>query len=352
MLEGLVLTAAFLVFTRSPFLGYLALEVADQAAQIYALQAAVQAGGAGLNPNTTFEPGQAASLSLGQENDHPQLSYLHLSAPYVEPGTSAPDRPAFALLIGPGEQVLASSYPDRVPVATNVAQALPEEMALIRNALAGKPDGVVKDTPEGMQASVAHDLEPGPETFGGRVYPGPGWGPPDANLLTQVGAVLIPSSVGWLCLMVPIGWIFGILTTRGLIRRIERLGDATARFTHGDFSQRVPVSKADEIGQLEHQFSGMAEQLVDSIAQRQALAEQSARREERARIEQEMSSAHYVQQALLPEEVLSPSQAGRLSPSIVPLARSAGTCTISCPYPTAGLGSSSAMLRGKACPRL
>jgi serine phosphatase RsbU (regulator of sigma subunit) len=67
----------------------------------------------------------------------------------------------------------------------------------------------------------------------------------------------------------------------------------------------VPVRKLDEIGQLEQQFNGMAEQLISSFAQRQAIAEQSARREERARIEQEMSSAHYVQQSLLPENVPS-----------------------------------------------
>jgi serine phosphatase RsbU (regulator of sigma subunit) len=67
----------------------------------------------------------------------------------------------------------------------------------------------------------------------------------------------------------------------------------------------VPVEKSDEIGYLEQQFNGMAGQLVDSFAQRQALAEQSARQEERARIEQEMESAQYVQESLLPDEVPS-----------------------------------------------
>ena len=306
MLEGLVLTVAFLVFTRSPFLAYLTLQSADQAAQIYALQAALQADGEELNPDTTFEPGQAASLSPGQEGGPPQFSYMHLTIPYIDPGASAPNRPAFALLIGPDERVVASSYADRVPVSTNVAQALPGEMDLIRSALAGKSDGMVKETVQGRQAIVARTIWSGDEKPLGSVYiQAPAGGPPDANLLAQVGGVLIPSGLGWLCLMLPIGWIFGILTTRSIIRRIERLGDATARFTHGDFSQRVPVSKLDEIGQLEQQFNGMAEQLVSSFAQRQAIAEQSARREERARIEQEMSSAHYVQQSLLPENVPS-----------------------------------------------
>lgn len=306
MLEGLVLTVVYFLFTSSPFLAYLTIEKADQAALIYALQAAVQASDKGLNPNTTFEPGRRASLSLRQENDplQTEYSYLYLSVPYVEPGTSAPDPPTFALLIGPNEKVIVSSYPDRYPVSTIITRALPEQVTLIRNALAGTPDGEVKYTSQGIQTFVARtiwsqDREPLGvvyiQTLAGRQA--------DSNLLTLVGGVLIPSGLGWLFLMLPVGLLFGIFTTRGTIRRIEHLVEATARFTEGDFSRRVSVSKADEIGQLEKRFNGMAEQLIDSFAQRQALAEQSARLEERARYEQEMSSAHYVQQSLLPEEV-------------------------------------------------
>jgi serine phosphatase RsbU (regulator of sigma subunit) len=47
----------------------------------------------------------------------------------------------------------------------------------------------------------------------------------------------------------------------------------------------------------------MAEQIVTSFEQQRALAEQSARREERARIEQEMQSAFFIQKSLLPESV-------------------------------------------------
>jgi serine phosphatase RsbU (regulator of sigma subunit) len=307
LLEALVLTVVFWMFTRSPFLGYFALERADQAAQLYALQAAVEGGGTDLSPDTTFEPGQPGSLSLAEENDSPQLSYLHLAVPYVEPGASAPNRPAVALLIGPDEQVIASSYPDRYPVSTNIAQALPdEELALIRNALAGTQDGALRNSPQGRQAAVARTVwSRGQEPLGAVYIQVPVGGAPDANVLAQVGAVLIPSGLAWLCLMLPIGLIFGVLTTHGMIRRIERLAGATARFTRGDFSQRVPVSRRDEIGLLEQQFNGMAEQLVDSFAQRQASAEQSARREERARIEQELSSARYIQQSLLPKEMPS-----------------------------------------------
>jgi serine phosphatase RsbU (regulator of sigma subunit) len=49
----------------------------------------------------------------------------------------------------------------------------------------------------------------------------------------------------------------------------------------------------------------MAEQLVTSFEQQRSLAEQSARREERARIEQEMQSAYFIQKSLLPGAVPS-----------------------------------------------
>jgi serine phosphatase RsbU (regulator of sigma subunit) len=96
-----------------------------------------------------------------------------------------------------------------------------------------------------------------------------------------------------------------VLTTRGLIRRFHRLVSATAKFANGDFTQRVSVSRQDEIGQLERQFNQMAGQLVETMAQRQALIEQNVRLEERTRIEQEMRTAHLIQHSLLPKEVPS-----------------------------------------------
>ncbi len=66
---------------------------------------------------------------------------------------------------------------------------------------------------------------------------------------------------------------------------------ATTRFADGDYSQRVEVVRADEVGQLEGQFNRMAAQLVESIAQQQALVEQNARMQERARISRDLHDA-------------------------------------------------------------
>jgi two-component system, NarL family, sensor histidine kinase LiaS len=93
----------------------------------------------------------------------------------------------------------------------------------------------------------------------------------------------------FLLVFVPLtGALFGIISTQGLIQRIRGLVAATTRFADGDYSQRVQVSRRDEVGQLEEQFNRMAQQLVESIAQRQGLAEQNARLAERARLARDL----------------------------------------------------------------
>jgi signal transduction histidine kinase len=87
------------------------------------------------------------------------------------------------------------------------------------------------------------------------------------------------------------GVLFGWITTRGLVDRVQRLVAATAQFAASDYSHRIESHHQDEIGQLERQFNHMAEQLVEQIAQRQQLAEQNARLAERARISRELHDA-------------------------------------------------------------
>jgi two-component system, NarL family, sensor histidine kinase LiaS len=121
-------------------------------------------------------------------------------------------------------------------------------------------------------ASVINGINPGigPWQFTGRL----------------ASSVLVP-----LLIAAPIGGLFGLITTRGLVRRLHSLVRASTRFANGDYMQRVQVSRADEVGQLEQQFNRMAEQLVASIAQQQALAEQNARMQERARISRDLHDA-------------------------------------------------------------
>ena len=113
--------------------------------------------------------------------------------------------------------------------------------------------------------------------------------PSSPGAVPFVGAAF---AIGQILLLAPlIGGGFGIMTTRGLVRRVRRLVTATTQFANGQYAQHVSVTRNDEIGQLEHQFNRMAEQLAESIAQREMLAEQNARLAERARISRELHDA-------------------------------------------------------------
>jgi signal transduction histidine kinase len=99
---------------------------------------------------------------------------------------------------------------------------------------------------------------------------------------------LLRSGAIFLLVTIPVGAIFGMLTTRGIVRRLRRLAAGTVGFAAGDFSQRVPESGSDEVAQLERHFNGMAERLSASIAEQRALDERNARLAERSRISREL----------------------------------------------------------------
>jgi len=304
LFESVLVGAVLYVLTLSPLTSYWTMQRAFMTAQIYALQAASLADGTTLNLNTTFESDKIGWLSLESEVDLSEAPWFSLNIPYMDPGSAVPKQIPVGLLISPGERILASSYPDRYPIPSKTMESLPEDIDLIRDALAGNSHGVVRTIQSGRIASVASTIwSPNRKILGAIYIQAPTGTPPLENLLGELVSILIPSGLIWVGLMLPIGMEFGVLSTRGIIDRIERLARATVRFKEGDKSIRVPIGRADEIGQLECQFNEMAEQLVESFAQRQMLAEQGARREERARIEQEMRSANYIQQTLLPEEV-------------------------------------------------
>jgi NarL family two-component system sensor histidine kinase LiaS len=85
-----------------------------------------------------------------------------------------------------------------------------------------------------------------------------------------------------------IGASFGIVVTRGLIRRLRRIASATTLFAQGAYDQRLPATAVDEIGQLEGHFNQMAEQLSAHMAREKLLTEQNARLEERTRLSRDL----------------------------------------------------------------
>jgi len=88
-----------------------------------------------------------------------------------------------------------------------------------------------------------------------------------------------------------LGGLFGSISTRGIVERVQQLVEAAAHIAAGDYALRVSISGNDEIGQLEAQFNRMAGQLAESMASREALAKENARLEERARIARELHDA-------------------------------------------------------------
>jgi signal transduction histidine kinase len=103
----------------------------------------------------------------------------------------------------------------------------------------------------------------------------------------SVDGVLLPGLVV-LGLLIPVGLVFGLLSTGPLIRRIRRLADGTAVMAAGNLGARIPVSGDDEVGRLEQGFNAMAERLEAAVGAARDTAATEARREERTRIAREL----------------------------------------------------------------
>ncbi|WP_030438921.1 HAMP domain-containing sensor histidine kinase [Actinoplanes subtropicus] len=82
----------------------------------------------------------------------------------------------------------------------------------------------------------------------------------------------------------PVGAVFGLLSTRRLLGRLQRLADSTDAVAAGDYERRVPVAGGDEVARLEAGFNRMAERLAETMATERALAGAG----ERARIAREL----------------------------------------------------------------
>src|SRR5262249_32996090 len=104
---------------------------------------------------------------------------------------------------------------------------------------------------------------------------------------TTIGSLVVPGIVA-LVLLLPVGALFGLLSTGRLIRRIRRLSEGTSAMAGGDLQVRIPVSGGDEAGRLEQAFTSMAERPDAAVAEQRAAAGAEARRAERGRIAREL----------------------------------------------------------------
>ena len=214
--------------------------------------------------------------------------------------------PSLVLLLAPDGRVVASSNPARYQVGGRLGDpgmgVLPAQVRTQPPTAWGKRDGL---TPTPTQSgavlwAAAPVLDLGQATTperkpllkadllavvyvqvpaGAKLAEEPGWWSALAPQLV-VGLLVLAGAV-------PVGLVFGLLSTRRVIGRLRRLAATTVAVAEGDYQQRLPASGGDEVAQLEANLNRMAQRLAAAIATQRQLA--SAR--ERARIARELHDA-------------------------------------------------------------
>jgi signal transduction histidine kinase len=264
----------------------------------------------------------ASEVQLGDPNLHLAPGEVRASPVGVRiPYTTTPlddTRPmSLALLLTPDGKIVASSYPARYPVGGQIGGTgagvgpLPE--AALTKLLWGergdgdervgvkRGDGGKTKTANGpvlwavapvlpvAKPLVQAGTKPRPAAVPGFVYvqvPAGGRLPVPPKGSTPWDDLLPQLAVGLLALLValPVGVVFGLLSTRSLIGRVRRLAASTVAVADGNYHGRVPVSGTDEVAQLETNFNRMAARLTGAMAAERHLAGAT----ERARIAREL----------------------------------------------------------------
>lgn len=93
-----------------------------------------------------------------------------------------------------------------------------------------------------------------------------------ANYLSLAVRTFLPSSLALTLGSAVIGSLFGIFTSRGIVRRMKTITKAADAWSKGDFAVQVQDASVDELGQLAQRLNGMAEQVQTLLATRQELA--------------------------------------------------------------------------------
>jgi signal transduction histidine kinase len=201
--------------------------------------------------------------------------------------------------------VIASSVPSRYPTGQPAARELPSAAAAALHA--GLRKGVVGGTGSTRYGSVSWTLyggySPAASSTGGQVLtylyvqapqstgfvnPIQAW-----DELGQLSGNGLAYTIlyGLLLIVVPVGVLFGVLTSRRLVRRVRRLERATVAVADGDYTIALPSSGRDEVGQLEANVADMAHQLNSALAAERERATSEARAAERSRIAREIHDA-------------------------------------------------------------
>ena len=245
---------------------------------------------------------ESANVLQSSTNEHDLASFFMQEgeAPVHIIGASLPIRPTttlypdnkplpFGLLFSSTGQVLSSSYPKRYPLHSQAEHILLDRGSLVTQALHGKSSTVARDLAMGHVICMAEPVWDIHHQVIGAIY----IQAPSASFF-NINAwlyLLLLSGLLLLIFTIPIGGIFGFLTTRRLVSRIRGLVLVSEQFAQGDDPPQLPIAIRDELGQLEVQFNQMVAQLKESTSRQQQLVAQNARLEERARISRDLHDA-------------------------------------------------------------
>jgi signal transduction histidine kinase len=230
-------------------------------------------------PDTSLGPGQVRPEANGLEIPELTSAYPNGTPPL-----------SLALVFSNDGTVLASSYPAHYPVGSSAYNIIP----FGPKSLIGGTDGQISDVAGGQVAWVVVDVvqvtgKPlgSEKNINAHVYV---QAPVQVQTIGSFSAaepLLLPGLVV-LLLAVPVGTLFGLLTTRSVVRRLRRLAGTSASYAEGDFAQRVAPGPPDEVGKLERNFNEMAARLQEAVRRERLLAEKGARLAERSRISREL----------------------------------------------------------------
>ncbi len=194
-------------------------------------------------------------------------------------------RPPVVLLLAPDGRVIASSNPARYQVGERLGDpgmgALPTQVRTQPPTAWGKRDGLTPTPTQSgevlwaaapvLNLGQASNLQRKPlltPDLLGMVYVQVPAGAKLAGEPSWLSALGPQLGVGLLVLAaaVPVGVVFGLLSTRRLIGRLRRLAATTVAVADGDYRQRVAVSGGDEVAQLEGNLNRMAQRLGAAMA--------------------------------------------------------------------------------------
>jgi len=310
-----LVTAAAVVLVEAVLLGILARQLSSQAAQTtpvhltaidYAKSASKRTAELGRLPTSKElqlgEPG----LRLGPGRAKATADGLGVRIPYATTPLDDTAPMSLALLVSADGHVLASSYPARYrigdrlgapgigPLPAQIRTEPPTLWATDWDVAPAQNGDVSWAAAPVREAGAADDVltsPPRPSELLGVVYvqvPATAKlpmvdlaGEPVAEQLlgpqVRIGILVLAGAV-------PVGLVFGLLSTRRLIGRLRQLAATTLSVADGDFRHRVPVSGGDEVAQLERNFNQMAERLTAAMTTERQLSSAT----ERARIAREL----------------------------------------------------------------